>query len=66
MSLGDLLEVVVYNLLIEGMIGFGYRDKFSMMSALVCIIHWTRSKMSHDLRLSSSHDFTKLLHCVVS
>ena len=33
----------------------------------VCMVtHWTRPTMSHDLRLSNSHDLTKLLHCVVS
>ena len=40
-------------------------DGFPMVSALVCIVaHWTKPTMSHDLKLSSSHDFTKLFHCV--
>ena len=33
-----------------------------MVSALVCtIIDQTRLMVSHDVKLSSSHDFTKLL-----
>ena len=41
------------------MVGFGYRDGFSMVSVLVCMVtHWTGHTISHDL--------TKLLHCVVS
>ena len=66
-GLGNPLEVVVHYLLIGGMIGLGYRDGFPMVSALVCLVtHWTRPMVSHDLRLSSSHDLTKLLHCVIS
>ena len=54
-------------LLIGGMVGLSYRDGFSMVSALVYIVtHWTRPMVSHDLRLSSSHDFTKMFHYVVS
>ena len=40
---------------------------FVVVSVLVCMnAHWTRPMVSYDLRLSSSHDFTKLLHYVVS
>ena len=67
MGLGNPLKVVVYHLLMGGMVGLDYRDGFSMMSALVCMVtHWTRSTVTHDLRLSNSHDFTKLFHCVVA
>ena len=67
MGLGNPLEVIVHHLLIEGMVGLSYRDEFSMVSALVCMVtHWIRHMVSHDLRLSSSHDLNKLLHCVVS
>ena len=67
MGLGNPLEVIVHHLLIEGMVGLSYRDEFSMVSALVCMVtHWIRHMVSHDLRLSSSHDLTKLFHCVVS
>ena len=67
MCLGNPLEVVVYHLLIGGMVGLSYRDGFPMLSALVCMVtHWTGVTVSHDLRLSSSHDLTKLLPCVVS
>ena len=67
MGLGNLLEIVVHHLLIGGMTGLNYQDEFPMVSALVCIItHWTGSMVSHDLRLSSSHDLTKQLHCAIS
>ena len=66
LGLGNLLEIVVHHLLIGGMVGFGYQDGFPMVSALVCMVtHWTGPMVSHNLRLSSSHDLTKLLHCVV-
>ena len=67
MGLGNLLEVVVHHLLIGEMVGLGYRDEFPMVSALVCMVtHWTGPTVNHDLSLSSSHDLTKLLHCVIS
>ena len=60
MSLGNLLKVVVHHLLIWGMVGLGYQDKFPMVSALVHMVtHWIRPIVSYDLSLSSSHDFTK-------
>ena len=38
-----------------------------MMSALVYMVtHWIRPILSHDIRLSSCYDFTKLLQYVVS
>ena len=44
-----------------------YCDGFPMVSALVCMVaHWTGPMMSHDLRLSSSHNLTKMFHYVVS
>ena len=67
MGLGNPLEVVVHHLLIGRMTGFGYQDGFSMVSALVCVVtHWIGHTVSHDLRLSSSHDLTKLFYFVVS
>ena len=66
MGLGNLLEVVVHHLLIEGITDLGYWDGFPMVSIVVCITHWIGPTVSHDLRLLSSHDLTKLLHCVVS
>ena len=67
MGLGNPLEVVVHHLLIGGMTSLNYYDEFLMESALVCmVIHWTGPKVSHDLRISSSHDPTKLLHYVFS
>ena len=64
-GLDNPLEVVVHHL-IRGTISLGYQDEFSIMSALVCMVtHWTRSIVSHDLRLSSGYCLTKLLHYVV-
>ena len=66
MGLGNPLEAVVHHLLIGWMVGLGYWDEFPMVSAIVCMIaHWTIPMMSYELRLSSSHDSTKLLHYVV-
>ena len=67
MGLGNLLEVLVHHLLIGGMIGLSYQDRLPMVTALMCMVtHWTIPMVSHDLRLSSSHDLINLLHCVVS
>ena len=67
MGLGNPLKVIVHHLLTGGMVGFGYRDEIFMVSALMCMVaHWTRLMVSYDLRLLSSHDFTKLLHYIVS
>ena len=67
MGLGNPLEVVVHHLLIGRMTSLGYRDGFPMVSALVRRVTYSIGPtMSHDLSLSSSHDLTKLLHCVVS
>ena len=67
MGLDNSLEAVVHHLLIWGMTSLGYWDEFPMVSALVCMVaHWTKPMVSYDLRLASSHDLTKLFHCVVS
>ena len=66
-GLSNPLEVVVHYLLIGGMTSLGYQDEFPMVSALVCMVaRWTEPMVSYDLRLSSSHNFTNLLHCVIS
>ena len=67
-GLDNLLEAIVHHhLLIRGITGLEYRDEFSMVSTLVCMVtYWTGLMVSHDLRLSSIRDLTKLLHCVVS
>ena len=66
-GLYNLLEVVVHYLLIEGMVSLNHWNDFPMVSTLVCIItHWTRLMVSHDVRLSSSYDFTKPFHYVIS
>ena len=67
MGLGNPLDVVVHHLLIRGMTSLGYQDGFPMVSALVRMVkNWIGPIVSHDLRLSSSHDLTKLFHCIVS
>ena len=67
MGLGNPLKVVVHHLLIGGMTNLGYQDGLPMVSALVCMVtHWIGTMVSHDLRLSSSHNLTKLIHYVVS
>ena len=67
MGLGNSLEVVVHHLLIGRMVGLRYRDGFPMVSALKCMVtHRTGPMVSYNLRLSSSHNLTKLLHCIVS
>ena len=67
MDLNNLLEAIVHYLLIGGMTDYGYREGFSMVSVLVCMVtHLTEPTMSHNLRLSSSHNLTKLFHYVVS
>ena len=52
-----------------------WRDDWSWLSGWVshgeytsvCMVtHWTRPTISHDLRLSSSHDLTKMLYYIVS
>ena len=67
MGLGNPLEVVVHYLLIGKIVSFSHWNGFSKVSALVYIVtHWTRPMVSHDIKLLSCHDFTKLLHHVVS
>ena len=67
MDLGIPLKVVMHHLLIGRIVGLGYQDGFSIVSALVCIVtHWTGPMVSHNLKLSSSHELTKLFHYVVS
>ena len=37
-----------------------------MVRALVCMVtHWTGITVSHDIRLSGSYDFTKMLYYIV-
>ena len=67
MGLGNPLEVVVHYLLIVRMVGLGYQDRFLMVNALVCMVtHWIGPIVSHDLRLSSSYNLTKLFYFIVS
>ena len=39
MDLGNLVEIVVHHLLIEGMTYLGHQDGFPMVSALVYVMH---------------------------
>ena len=66
MGLGNLLEVIVHHLLIGG---DGWSWLLGWVSHGECISMYgytlDRPTVSHDLRLSSSHDLTKLLYCAI-
>ena len=65
MVLVNSLKDVMYYLLIRRMISLGQWDGIPILSTLVCMVqYWIGPTVSHDLRLSSGHDFTKLLHCI--
>ena len=66
-GLGNPLEVIVHYLLIGGIVGLGHRDKVSMMSVLIFMVkHWIGPTVNHNIKLSSSHNLTKMLHYVFS
>ena len=66
-DLSKTFKIIVHYLLIGGIVGLDYQDEVLMVSALMNIVtHWTRSMMSNDIWLSSSHDFTKLLYYIIS
>ena len=45
------------------MTSLNYRDRVLIMSVLVYMVTlWTGSMMGHDIRLSCSYDFTKVLN----
>ena len=57
----------MHYLLIRGMVDLSHQDRFPMVSALMCMVtNWIEPMVSHDLSLSSNHDFAKLLYYVVS
>ena len=57
MNFCNLVKTVVHYLIIEGMTCLSCRDKFPLVSALMCmIIHWTRSIVNHNVSLSDCHD----------
>ena len=65
-DLGNLFKVVVHHSLIGGMVVLGHWDEVRMVCALAyTITHSTRPIVGHDIRLLSSHDFTKLLYCII-
>ena len=67
MDLHNPFEVILHYLLIRGVVGLGHQDEVLMVSTLVCMItHWIGLMMSHDVRLSGSHNFTKLLYYIIS
>ena len=67
MNLDNSLEGMIHYFLFGRIIDLGYRDGVLMVSALMCTItHKIWPITSHDVRLSNSHDFTKLLHYIVS
>ena len=56
-------SIRIYDHLRVSSIGLCHWDGFSMVSALVCTVtHWIEPTISHDIRLSGSHNFTKLIH----
>ena len=56
MNSSNLSEFVVHYFLIGGMIGFDHLDKFSIISALVCMVtYWIRLTTNHDILLGN-HD----------
>ena len=68
MHFDNLLEVLVRHFLIGGMTSpGGHWDGFPMVGALVCMdIHQIEPTLTHDIMLSGSHDYTKLLCCIIS
>ena len=56
-------EVLVHYLLIREIASLSYWDEIPMVNVLMCmVIHWIEPTVSHDIRLSGSHNFTKLIH----
>ena len=57
MDLGNLVETIVYYLLIGEMTCLDCWDKVRMVSALVCMVtHWIDHTVNHDVRLPNCHD----------
>ena len=53
MDLGNLVETIVHQLIIEGMTYLGRRDEFLRVSTLVYVMHiGLRPTANHDARLS--------------
>ena len=53
MDLGNLVEIIGHYLLIREITCLGHQGGFSMVNVLVCtVIHWTRTIVNHDARLS--------------
>ena len=66
-DLRNPFEALVHHLLIRRIVGLYHQDRVLMVSTLVYMVtHWIEPTVSHGIRLSSSHDFTKLLCCIVS
>lgn len=64
-NLGNPFKVIVHYLLTGRVTSLGHWDDVPIVSALVYMItHWTG--LSHNISLSKSHDFAKLLYYMVS
>ena len=51
-DLGNSIETIMHYLLIGGMAYHDHRDRFPMVSTLVCMVtYWTRPIVNHDIRL---------------
>ena len=56
----------MYYLLIRGMTSLGLQNGVPIVCTLMCMFTLRIGPtVSHDIRLSSSYDFTKLLHYIV-
>lgn len=66
-SLDNPFEAIMHYLLIRGVTSLRNQDEVPMMSALLCTItHWIGPTVNHNIRILGSHDFTKILYCIVS
>ena len=51
MDLGNQFEIIVHYLLIKGMPCLSHRDGFTMVSALVCMMHTRQDIMIHQITI---------------
>ena len=67
MDLDNSFEIIVHYLLIRRIIILDHWDGIPIVRALMyTFTYWIRLTMSHDVRLSGSGDFTKLLCFIIS
>lgn len=50
MNLGNLFEVIIHYLLVEGMTNLGHEDEVSMVTILIYMVtFWTEPLVSHEI-----------------